>query len=132
MIITVYGVYLDGSTPAPGSQAVPYSQTVTLPQGSSGQVNLAVVNPAGTAVNISAGSIALTVKSRYSDASALVFKTATVDNGPLGLAHWPLSSADMALSASYYQYDVWWADGAGLRHQLVPLSLFQVTPAEGP
>lgn len=136
MILTVYGVFLDGATPTTNAQAVPFAQKLSVPQGCDGQVNLIVLNPAGAAVNIGAGSLVLTVKNRYTDTgSPQISRAGVIDSGAGGLAHFSLVEADTVapstLNVGPCQYDIWWTDGSGVRHQLVPVSDFEILPTVG-
>lgn len=126
--IPLHAVVLDGSTPATQTQQ---AQEIDIPAGSSAQLNFAVSNAAGAAVDLSnATQVLLTVKLKASTSTTpLISRQATIPSPISGVGYFPLAIADTLSLRGLYAYEVTitWADGS--RNQVVPLSAWMVLTA---
>jgi hypothetical protein len=129
--VTLQGVYENGATPKTFSLT---QQTLKLARGETERVKMAVVDPSGTAVNLTGGSVVLTIE----DAAGIekLARQADLDTPASGLCSFPFAANDTSSwTAGTYYYDVWLISGAGGpgangdRNQLVARSKFVLEAA---
>lgn len=129
MIVEITGVQRNAAHP-PGTvePLVPYPQEICLPRGEQLVIKLTVQGQDYQPVDISAGSIVLVCRARRLDEDAEFKATASIDNGPSGLATITVPGSEtIALSEQFgYLYDVQWTDGNSVGWQLVPASRLRI------
>lgn len=105
------------------------TQPISIPAGSTAQLNFVVTNSSGTAVNLTGSVVLLTVKHDPSDATALISHQATITSYTSGVGYFPLVVSDTLGLRGIYKYDltVVWPDNS--RNQVVPSSTFLVLPS---
>ncbi len=123
------GIWRDGTLPRPDVAALaPTPQPLVWPVGEDGRIEISVVLPDGSAANILGCTLTMGVRKRAFDATPKISRQATITDGMLGLAYFPLGSLDTAgLSAGDYRFDVQLtlADGV-TRVQVVPDSVLEL------
>lgn len=127
--LAIIGVLQNGERRAPLVPANP-RQALRLIRGETSTVRIAVVTPAGTPVDLSGGTLTLTVKPHSDDTEVSFQVAATLSNAVAGLASFAVSStAFQYVSPGRYVYDVWLTAAGGARSALVPLSPLALEPS---
>lgn len=126
--IAITGVSVDGSAP-PGTvlRAERRCQPIAWPEYQDGIISLTVIRQSHAPADLTGMVIRLGVK-RWGASAALFTKTATVIDGPGGIAEIAIARDDVELLVYgvRYLYDVQQVDPGGRRSQLVPASRFEV------
>ena len=103
------GIFENGATPR---SLFAQSQRITLTRGESEIIPMAVQDPTGAAVDLSACSIVLTI--RDPNGATLLARQANIDDAPGGLCSFPFDVNDTSgWAAGKYTYDVWVIDAGG-------------------
>jgi hypothetical protein len=132
MIVNVTGVLLTGVLPSDGSPPLqPGTQPISWARGAEGSIKIKVVNESGAAVDISAGTLTMSVK-RLSTDTAPQMHVAATGMASDGTASFPLVAADTAsLALDIYRAD-FWLTLAGKKSQVIRGSNFSIGESVGP
>lgn len=127
MIIRLTGIIEDGSTP---DESLPDDtrRAIRITKGQSVMLELEVKARSGVLVDLSGGSIAMSIKRKTSDGQNLVSLTATLGQ-PKGTASISITPANTKpLEPGFYVYDIWYTSAGGDREPLVAASRLFLAP----
>lgn len=132
MILKLQTVYQNGTQPSAG--VVPLERSpvdIGWPRGEDGSIVLSVVDEARAPVSLAGGALSLGVRVFPFDTAPVFVRTGVLVDAPNGVVMFSLVAADTsALAPGRYQYDVWYVDSGGARHQVVPASVLELQPAD--
>jgi hypothetical protein len=133
MIKSITGVLADGTNPSNGQAALtPYPQGLTTPLGEDGTVLLTVLHADRTPVDLTGGTLFLTVRRRSTDHDPCIVRQGTLIAPTSGQAAFALLAGDTLYEPiGTYRFDVFFNDRVGLRWQIVPTSAFHIQEAVG-
>ncbi len=128
MILSLEAVLVDGSTPPSGLEpALPYEQDIVWPEAEDGELRVLASRQDGTPLDLTGGSLLLSVRRRPGDEVSLFSRQATVVDEEQGAASFPIVAADtLDKPLATYRYDVVYVDPEGGRHQVIPVSAFRL------
>lgn len=133
MILSLAGIFVDGSTPSSGLDPLqPSQQDIDWPEAEAGDVQILVSRQDDTPLDLTGGTLLLSVRRRPGDQAALFVRQAQVLDPDEGLASFAVVAADtLGKPLATYRYDVAYVDPDGGRHQVVPVSDFRLREIAG-
>src|SRR6185312_5138697 len=122
--VAITGVVLDQSY---ATDPRPTKQTIVIPAGETGEIDIALTHPDGTVYNLTGTQMTLSV----GPAGSKVSRQATIVNASAGTAKFPLVIADTINLLGTYSYDVTLTTIDGSFYRPVPSTSFVVTTGQG-
>lgn len=118
---------LDDGTAYAASVSTNQRTALSVPLGADWAINMTVSEPGGNLVNMTGGSLLLTIKKRFSDSQVLVARLATISSVRGAFRFLPSDTKN--LTPGQYCYDVWFTDSSGVRTSVLLTSPFTLEAA---